>query len=57
MKNYGAYVIMSIVIYHIKPDGSKSLKEILNEAVVIMQDFLKITSLAHTASALNSKNN
>jgi hypothetical protein len=57
MKNYGVSVIMSKVIYHIRRDGSKSLKEILNEAVAIMQDFLKITSLAHNASALNSKNN
>ena len=38
MKNYGVSLIMSEVIYHIKPDGSKSLKEIPNEAVVIMQD-------------------
>lgn len=48
MSNYRVPLITSILSLHIHADGSKTIEEISNEAVKLMEDFLKITSLSQT---------
>jgi hypothetical protein len=48
MSNYRVPLTTSVLSLHIDTNGSKTIGDISNEAVKLMEDFLKITSLSQT---------